>query len=157
MKKKLISLGISLFLVFSIFFIWMTIASNTFLGPYFKNRSETESVYRQMMIQVEAEESTLINCYRLSETTYVAQVSYQSQELLIWFNDQLQLLAKREASLFQTEAAKRLAEELGLSNYTMTLGYYDNRPMIVLSDDEQEVLLDFDYLDVALTYKKKVV
>lgn len=157
MKKRLISLGLTLFLLFSATFIWMMLSSSFYLGPYFKNQSKTEAIYQSMMQKVQAENSRFLNSYRLDKITYVAEVRFQGNDLIIWFNENLELLEQRPQSSYNEERAQGFASERGMQNPKITLGYYQNKPVIVLNDSQEEVLLDYDTLEPQLVYKKKVV
>lgn len=157
MKKRLISIGLTLFLLFSATFIWMMLSSSFYLGPYFKNQSKTEHIYASMMQKVQAENSRFLNSYRLDKITYIAEVRFQGNDLIIWFDENLELLQQRPQSSYQSERAQEIAIARGMQSPDITLGYYKDKPVVVLNDSQEEVLLDFDTLEPQLVYKKKVV
>ncbi len=157
MKNRLISVGTTLFLTLLFALSVLFFSANTFLGPYLKTYSEEQKITRQMMKLVEAEEFQFLNRYQLNETVYVAQVRYQGKEWIIWYDRELNLLAQRELSSFKEEEVQKAAKELGLTDWTFSLGWFHEQPAIVLENSQTEILLDYDSLEVVLTYRKKVV
>jgi len=157
MKKRLISIGITCSLIFTLFFIWYMISSNYFLGSYFKVRSEQELIVTEMMEKLKIQDYTLENIYHLNETVYVVIADYKGNASLLWFDEQCNLLAVREQSSYLEDNLQMKAEEMNLENYTISLGFFKDKPMVVFNTDQQEILLDYDTLAVTLTYFKKVV
>lgn len=157
MKKRMISLGITAALFLICVFLILVIEGKTFLGPYFKNVKEEERLYHQMMEKLDAKEADYLGSYRLNETVYVAKVTDSAGTEWVWYDENLTLLASRSILLLSEEELEALKREMNMENAQIKLGWYNDAPVIVLADEEQELLIDFDTKSQVLLYKKKVI
>lgn len=157
MKKKLISMGLSVFLICVLLLICFLSASGLFLGPYFKNYSSDIEVYENMMKKLNVQSSEYLGCYKLNEKVYMAEIEKSSKSFIVWFDENGSVLAQRDADDADENRLHSIQKELGMETSSCSLGWYMNQPAFVLNDENKEVLLHFDTLEVMLIHKKEVV
>ncbi len=153
MKKKMISALITAFLIFTILLLIVLFISNYFLGVYYKNIAENNLIHDKLVTQLDAKESAFLNEYHLTETTYISLID----EEYIWYNQEVAILARREEDSYDELAIRLQCEQLLTTNCEIEYGYYKEKPMIVIENEDKEILLDYDTLEVMLIYEKKVV
>ncbi len=157
MKKRLISLLITAFLIFSLLFIWYMINTKYFLGSYYKNRYEDSKIVEQMMNKLLIKNYEFINTHSMEELVYIVEVMENDAENIVWFNKDLMLLARKPLSSYNEKMILSKATELNVADAEIKLGFYNNNPVIVLVTKQNEIILNYDTLEVVLIFNKKVV
>jgi len=153
-KKRLYSAGLTGFLVLCIFFILLILQSRMYLGSYFMNETWENEIYQSMTEKMKAESSRFLGCYKLEETVFSAEIVKDSQHHLIWFDEELNLLKQVPYSTYDLKKINQKADELKMSDYDIQLGWYLQKPVVVLKDKQQEILLDYVSLETVLIYKR---
>lgn len=157
MKKRMMSMGLTAFLGFVIFALIMMLQSKVFLGSYFMNESNQQKIYEQMMEKMEIEQSRYIGCYKLNETVYTAEITINTERFLVWYDENLNLLQKKNSSSFDEGKVHQKAASIGMNEVTVALAWYRNQPVISIENEEKEVLLNYETLEEVLIYKKRAV
>lgn len=154
MKKRVYSAGLTGFLILCIFFIILILQSRVYLGSYFMNESWENEIYQSMSEKMKADSSRFLGCYKLEETVFTAEIEKKSQHLLIWFDEELNLLKQLPYSTYDIDKINEKANQLEMTDFDVQLGWYLEKPVVVLKDKRYEILLDYTTLDTVLIYKR---
>lgn len=132
-----------------ILFIIVFIAQSLFIsGPkyFYENKIKEEMT----LIKSKYNQDLKLSRHVFQYITYIGE----NNDEYLWFNQEGSLLTKRAKNTIQYEQVKQILKQYGINEEMITLGYgYDN-PVYVVSNDQVELLLDYDTLKEVYYLKK---
>lgn len=137
-KRNVVVTTLLAICIFLIIYFNMTIFIS---GPYLKD-NKVDDIELAISEKLDASSIKFINKYALDEDIYVFEVVNDSGDNIIFYGDN-KIYEQLNYNTYDEEKFKVYISDKYSLDFKIYLGYYENKPIISLVNDKQEIILDY--------------